>query len=398
MKKRKKRMRRKEYLRLERKKKDIQNKVIAGLFLLAVFGGTAATLTTPKKDFSDRENRALQQFPKVTLQTVMNGEFESDYETYLSDQFPGRDGWIQMKTGTERLIGKQEIKKIYFAADDYLIESHRGSFDTELSRQNIRYLSEFVKEQQENFEEGRVRVIIAPNAVEILKEKLPENAPDSGERTYLKEIEKSLPGGVWFDTLPVLEKHKDEYLYYRTDHHWTTLAAFYTYEAWAEEQGLSPSPISAYQQEILSDEFKGTIESKVGWKVKPDTILRFVKEERPSYTLDYNHGQEIRDNIYDLSFRDTKDQYSMFFGGNQPIIRSEIKNGSSRKLLVLKDSYAHCFLPFTFESFSEVDFIDLRYFNESLREFLEQSDYTDLLILYNASGFAEDTSLIKLRN
>lgn len=63
---------------------------------------------------------------------------------------------------------------------------------------------------------------------------------------------------------------------------------------------------------------------------------------------------------------------------------------------MIKDSYAHCFLPFTFHDFSEVDFVDLRYFNESLRDYMEEKDYTDVLFLYNASGFAEDPNVARL--
>ena len=125
-------------------------------------------------------------------------------------------------------------------------------------------------------------------------------------------------------------------------------------------------------------------------------ILLMEVSRLPAYTLDYNNGQKSSDDLYDRSYLEGKDKYSVFFGGNQPVIRASIKNNSARKLLVIKDSYAHCFLPFTFEDFSEVDFIDIRYFNESLKNYLETSDYTDLLFLYNASGFAEDVSLAKL--
>lgn len=398
MKKRRKRLRRKEYLALERKKKNNQNKVLLGVFLALVFGGTAATLVMPKRDFSDRENRALQSFPMPSLKTVMNGDFEEDYETYLSDQFPGRDAWIRVKAEAELAAGKQEIKGIYYAADDYLLESHKGSFTTERAEENIRYLADFLKNQEERFGTGRITAMVVPNAVEILKDKLPKNAPESGEREYLEKIRAAIPESMWFDCTSVLESHKEEYLYYRTDHHWTTLGAFYVYEAWAKEKGFSPAALSDYEVETLTKDFRGTIESKVGTSVVPDEIQRFVKEIHSPYTLDYNNGQETRNDLYDLSFLETKDKYSVFFGGNQPIIRSSIQNGKSRKLLVIKDSYAHCFLPFTFENFSEVDLVDLRYFNESLSDFLEESDYTDLLVLYNASGFAEDVSLGKLKN
>ena len=394
--KRKKRLRRKEYLALERKKKDRQNKVLTGLFLALVFGGTAATFLVPKREFSDRENRALQQFPKASVDSVLNGEFESDYETYLSDQFPGRDGWIRVKTEAELAMGKDEIKNIYFAKDDYLIESHEGSFTTDTAEKNIGYLAAFLKSQENRFETGRITAMIVSNAVEILKDKLPKYAPDSGESAYLSKIQAAVPVSMWFDASSVLAEHKDEYIYYRTDHHWTTLGAWYAYQAWAEAKGFSPAPLSDYTVETLTTDFKGTIESKGGVDVVPDTTQSFMKKDLPAYTLDYNNGQKSSDDLYDRSYLEEKDKYSVFFGGNQPIIRASIKNNSARKLLVIKDSYAHCFLPFTFEDFSEVDFIDIRYFNESLKNYLETSDYTDLLFLYNASGFAEDVSLAKL--
>ena len=394
--KRKKRLRRKEYLALERKKKDRQNKVLTGLFLALVFGGTVATFLVPKREFSDRENRALQQFPKASVDSVLNGEFESDYETYLSDQFPGRDGWIRVKTEGKQEKRKDGIKKIYFAKDDYLIESHEGSFTTDTAEKNIGYLAAFLKSQENRFETGRITAMIVSNAVEILKDKLPKYAPDSGESAYLSKIQAAVPVSMWFDASSVLAEHKDEYIYYRTDHHWTTLGAWYAYQAWAEAKGFSPAPLSDYTVETLTTDFKGTIESKVGVDVVPDTIQSFMKKDLPAYTLDYNNGQKSSDDLYDRSYLEEKDKYSVFFGGNQPIIRASIKNNSARKLLVIKDSYAHCFLPFTFEDFSEVDFIDIRYFNESLKNYLETSDYTDLLFLYNASGFAEDVSLAKL--
>ena len=79
-------------------------------------------------------------------------------------------------------------------------------------------------------------------------------------------------------------------------------------------------------------------------------------------------------------------------------MEADIQNENERRLLVIKDSYAHCFLPFTFHDFGEVDFVDLRYFNESLKELLESKEYTDILFLYNASGFAEDPSVAKLNH
>jgi hypothetical protein len=104
-----------------------------------------------------------------------------------------------------------------------------------------------------------------------------------------------------------------------------------------------------YQREILTNDFKGTIESKVGTEVVADTIERFIRDNEASYTVDYNNGQKSGTDLYAMEALETKDKYGVFFGGNQPIVRVSIDQAGDRKLLVLKDSYAHCFLPFTFE-------------------------------------------------
>lgn len=373
-----------------------QNWFLIILFLVMIFGMTAATLLKPATEFSEKENRALQQKPELSAEAVFNGQYAKDYEKYLTDQFIGRDSWISVKTAIERASFKQESNDIYFAKDGYLIEKHSGSFKTPLAEANIGYLSSFLEKAEARYGKGHVTATVVPNAVDILKDKLPPFASPYDEGAYLKKIGESVPEGTWLDSRKVLMEHSGEEIYYKTDHHWKTLGAWYVYEAWAKQVGLSPLTLQDYDIVTVSDEFQGTIESKVGGKTAKDSIQIFEPKQPVEYQLDYNRGTKITDSLYDENALKTKDKYSVFFGGNQPVVQARIENGSSRRLLVIKDSYAHCFLPFTFHDFSEVDFIDIRYFNESLAEFMEKQDYTDVLFLYNASGFAEDPNLIKL--
>lgn len=372
-----------------------QNIVIIGLFLLLIFGMTAASLLAPTKEFSDRENRTLAQSPKFSAESYFSGEFAKDYESYITDQFIFRDEWIGIKTSVERASLKQESNDVYFAKDGYLIEKHTGSFTSDTAERNISYLADFMAEMKNQYGDGHVKAIVAPNAVEILEDKLPPFASPYDESAYLGKIAEALPEGTWLDSEAVLKEHAGEELYYKTDHHWKTLAAYYVYEAWAKGTGLTPLPLSEYEVETVTEEFQGTIEAKVGGDVGYDSIQIFKPEEDYPYSLLYNR-QETKTDLYDWDALKTKDKYTLFFGGNQPVVEGTVENGSDRRLLVIKDSYAHCFLPFTFHDFSEVDFVDLRYFNESLREYMEKKDYTDILFLYNASGFAEDPTVARL--
>lgn len=364
------------------------------LFGILIFGFSAATVLAPKKEFSESENRALAQFPELSLETVFSGEFESDYETYLSDQFPGRDGWIGLKTDAERAMLRQDSKDIYFAKDGYLIEKHTGSFETDLAKENIRSLAAFFETYKEAYE-GHLTAMVVPNAVDILRDKLPPYAAPYDQELYLNQIREALPDGVWFDTSSILREHKDEELYYRTDHHWQTKAAFYIWQAWAQEQGFSRPEEEDYTIETVTEAFEGTIQSKLGIDVQPDSIQIYEQKDDPFYTVDRGTGEESY-SVYEREALNTKSKYDLYFGGNYALVKIATKADTGRRILLIKDSYAHCFAPFLISEFDQIDLVDIRYYNQNLSDLIASGDYTDLLFLYNASGFAEDVSMTRL--
>ena len=123
--------------------------------------------------------------------------------------------------------------------------------------------------------------MIVPNAVDILDYKLPFYAPDAGEEEYLSRIKEIVPEGAWFDAGRVLRRHPDQQMFYKTDHHWTTLGAYYVYQAWAKSRDCLRFLLSAYTRDAMTTAFRGTIESKVGGKTDADAIERFVPKEEP---------------------------------------------------------------------------------------------------------------------
>ena len=205
-----------------------------------------------------------------------------------------------------------------------------------------------------------------------------------------------MPEGIWLDTASVLKEHSGENLYYKTDHHWKTLSAFYVYQAWAKEQGYTVPELADYEIKTVTDDFEGTIQSKLGIETSGDTIELFLPRQEIAYMV-IRDGKES-DTLYDYSALDAKDKYAIYFGGNQSLIKIKTKTATGRKALVIKDSYANCFIPFMLGEFDEVDILDLRYTNRRLSELIAEGEYTDLLVLYNASGFAEDISITKLSN
>lgn len=366
------------------------------LFCLLLGGFTAASLLKPPAEFSETENRVLAQMPALTISAIRSGEFETEYEEYLNDQFFLRDDWIGLKTSVERLLQKRESKDIYFAEDGYLIEKHTGSFSSDTAMRNAELLADFVRQYQEMFGDGHLSVMLIPNASYILRGKLPPFAPPSGQEAYLEKLADTLPDSSWFDAAAILQKHSEEELYYKTDHHWKTLAAFYVYQAWIEKQGRPAPAPEDYDILTVADDFEGTIQSKLGIKTGGDTIQLFLPKHAAEYSLQKDDSGEVLSDLYDYPALDTKDKYAVFFGGNYGFLKITAEADNGRKLLVIKDSYANCFLPFLIGDFQEIDVIDLRYTSRRPGRLIAENGYTDLLILYNAAGFAEDISISRI--
>lgn len=357
------------------------------IVISGILGIAAATALSPSAEFSVTENRVLAQRPAINVEEILSGQFEADYEAYLADQFFLRDHWIGLKTAVERLALRREIKGIYLADDGYLIERHAGVFSTERARENSAVLAQFVQKYHHRFDAGRLSVMLIPNAVCILRDKLPPFAPPDDTERYLRGIAESLPGDVWLDAAGILRAHAGEDLFYRTDHHWRTLAAFYVYQAWKEERGDLPPQRSDYEIKTVTDRFEGTIQSKLGVRTTGESIELFHAKL---------HAKNLRDSLYDYPALRTKDKYAVFLGGNHALLPIQTGTGGGRKILVIKDSYANCFIPFMAGDFSEIDVLDLRYARQRVSRLLDGGGYTDLLFLYNAAGFAEDTGLDKL--
>ncbi|MCH5273243.1 MAG: hypothetical protein J1E35_06180 [Lachnospiraceae bacterium] len=369
------------------KEKNIKPVVSVIVFAVLIFGGTVASLFSKKRLFSENENRMLAQMPKLSADTLFDGSFGADYETYLSDQFFARDTWITIKTYTELLIGKKDINGVYFGKDGYLIEKHSSMpEDKAIADRNAERVAEFVKRQLELLGEGHCKFLLVPGSIDVLQDKLPPFASDDSKPYFIETMEELVPEEIYVDLYELLLSHKDESIYYRTDHHWTTLGAYYAYAAWAESCGITPKALSEFTAEKF-DDFYGTVHSRVNISVKPDTITLYYSGT--PFTVEYDMANTL-EGLYVKGHLDTKDKYSVFLDGNHALVKITGGEKNGKTLLVVKDSFAHSFVPFAAEHFETVYMIDLRYFSMSVSQFAEQYGITDVLVLYNRLNLEED--------
>lgn len=365
-----------------------------GVFLCLIALLSAWNLLRPTRTFSENENRVLTQFPELSVESVLEGTFSEKYEEYLADQFPMRDSWISLKTRTELLLGKKDINNVFFGKNGWLIDKYKGTLSEERTQANLERLGSFMQFAAEKLGSDHVRAMLVPTASGVLDNRMPAFASDFDQAALLEKAAALCPDDTFLNLLPLLQKHKEEPIYYRTDHHWTTLGAFYGYTAWAESIGLTPYGREDFSEETVADDFYGTTHSKINLPVYPDSIIRYTPRFPAAYHLIFNLGEKESDSLYDESKLEGKDKYSYFLSGNNPIVTITSSTGEKgRRLLIIKDSYSHCFAPFAVNHFEETTLIDLRYFNLGVQTFLEQEDFTDVLVLYSTANFADDRNL-----
>lgn len=352
-------------------------------------------LLIPDKDFSERENRELTQSPAFSLEALFAKKFTTKFESYTTDQFPFRDSWTTMKARCEFAIGKDENKGVYLCDGNTLIEAYEAPDKKQLDT-NI----EAVKSFAENAEVP-VYFALIPGNSEIHSNTLPTNAPNDSQKDVIDYCYAN-SGADNIDIYSDLSSHADEYIFYRTDHHWTSLGAYYGYESIMKSMGYTPTPLSSFTPMTVSDKFYGTVYSKSGisW-LKPDTIEIYAEQAVSTEVMNYSTNEPVEGTMYDYTFLDKKDKYSIFMGGNTPLVTIKTEKTDAPSILILRDSYTDSLIPYLQDNFFEIYVMDLRYYKTQLvdstvRDYVKEHEIDEVLVCYSVSNFGTDTNVFML--
>ena len=361
--------------------------VTAAVFCLFLYGFGIAHILLPDRNFSEVENRYLQALPTFSWQGLKDGDYTADLETYLEDQFPLRDGWIGLKTRYEYLLGKREFgdesRGIVYVCGDKLISKVQKN---DRADQNVNYLSQLVEKT-----DIPVYVAMIPTAAEIWRDQLPEGAESMDQWAYLEQVKDT--GAIYVDVGGLLAEHSDESIFYRTDHHWTSLGAYYGYAAFMEALGVTLEALG--EKTTVSTDFNGTLYSTSGvhW-LTPDEIDTYVSGEGVTVTVndgqtESTHGLYVEENLIG------KDKYTYFMGGNNPLYIIENPNAATDEtLLVVRDSYADSLAPFLSQQYGTIYMIDLRYYRTPVADYAASIGADAILVNYSVENFQKDDNII----
>lgn len=364
-----------------------KNRILPCVFILFIFSFVILLAVMPKKDFSESEKRVLAEFPKLTLESVKNGEFTDGFEKYLSDHFPFRDAFVGIDAYFGLALGKTGENGIYASKDGYLITEPSQFDDTKLQK-NAGYIEKFIEKT-----ELPSSVIVVPQAGYVLPEKLPANHKEYHDSAIFDCVKSTVKSANFIDVRNAFENRKaDTQIYYKTDHHLTSGGSMLVYGEFCKANDYEEKEFSLIKS---VDGFYGTTYSKSGlWLSKGDSVDIYGCDSDNKYTvtIDDGKGEKKYDSLYFESHLENKDKYPVFLDGNHAFVRIHNENvNNGKKLLIIKDSYAHCFATFAAENYEEIVMVDLRYYKKSLNKLINAEQFTEALFMFGAENIATST-------
>lgn len=363
------------------------------LFFAFIFGLFIINIIVPDKNFSQNENRFLAEMPEISFDSWMNETYMRDLDSYISDQFTGRESWIIAKNAVDRVSGKTEIAGV-ITLDEQMVEVWK-EYDQASIHRNLEFINEF----GEKYNDKNISFILSPTVQGVRMDELPENAGLINQEIFINDCYERLGNLNTLDIFTSLFKHKEEYIFYRTDHHWTTLGAYYAYDVYCESADIDNYNLNSFENKLVSDEFLGTLFSKTLDKnIQPDEIYYYIlKNEEPEVSVEIIGENETHQGLYFEEYLEEKDKYSSFLGSNEAIvnIKSNI-NSNGKSLLVIKDSYAHSMIPFLSKHYENITMVDLRYINPGNVTQIQMSEYSDVVFIYNVITFSQERGFFML--
>ena len=373
------------------RQRKVQEKLVGIIFILTLFLFLIINVIVPDREKSVQENRMLATKPKFRLSNLISGDYDEKFEAYMDDQFVGRDMWRKLKVTVDRIGGSRLENGVYIGTNGQLLEQIEVADENHLAA-NIKAIKSFSESQSKI----PVRMMLVPDAANVLNHSLPALAKPEDQTQMFSMVRKDLGDSVeWIDVSTELNKHKTEKIYYKTDHHWTTLGAFYAFQAAAPSLGIEGDLSGKYVSYAVSDSFNGMLASKSGVNLgeKEQIDIYVPTEEDTDLIVDYVDEGKRSTSLYDSSKLKEKDQYTVFLGGNSSLLDIRTVSTSTKRLLLVKDSFANSFIPFLTPYYREIVVVDPRYYSGTINDLMDSYRISEVLFLYSGNTFFKDNNI-----
>lgn len=367
--------------------------IMVSVFLVFTIGFAVWSFLLKDREFSEMENRNLAQFPSFTWQNLKDGSFSADLEKYMSDQLPFKDELVTLKTDADRLLMHDLQNGVYFGKDGYYLQDYKE--DSDQLEKNVGCINELAA----LCPGADINFMLVPNSISVMSDKLPSINTTQDQQKTIDKVEQTLDKKIKF-YCPMSDlkeaAQSGTQVFYKTDHHWTSDGARVGFDGFMKFMG-EPELKAEYSVKEL-DSFLGTLYSKAPSSLAEKETMKLYTDKNTTLSVSYVDQKKTADTIFDSSFEDKKDKYSTFFGGNYANVNIKSSGAQqNKKVLILKDSYANCAMPYFTSMYSDVTMIDLRFYHVqplTVSQYIKENGIEKVILLYNVDFLNTDNNFV----
>lgn len=379
------------------------NIILCSLLVLVLMGLNLFLPDTAT--ISSAENRKLEEKPELTWGSFLSGHYFESYDSYFADHFVFREPFVDLSkhlknyTGLKgNTVGEIVVSKgentydgidavnVEFEDEDpttvLFLEDRALTLYTFDAVKAERYVDAFNTLAARMPQNVRMTSMLVPDQIQFMDDPRLKDLADSqaDTMTYLKG--RLNPRIALVDLMPTFEAQKDAYLFFRTDHHWTALGAYYAYSTFMESQGETPIPLDDYTATNVEGYLGTRVPLNDGLKAHPDTLTYYKYKGYDDFKFSiFKEGVYKETALINTWYLKGESKYAVFMGSDHPLAKIETSNPNGKTLLVIKDSYANAFVPFLAPHYSTVYVIDPRYATLDIYDFIQENAIEDVLFL-----------------
>ncbi len=353
----------------------IKNIILVALGTVFIFGFLVWGLIAPDLEISKSERRPLEKFPKLSISTIMSGDFMKDFESYTLDHFPLRDELRTLKSVTVFYVFNQKDNN-----DIFLAEGHASKLEYPLSEDSVNHATErfeyvydtYLKENAEN-----IYLSVIPDKNLFLAEK--NNYPSIDYEALITKTIQQMPYAQYIDITDKLQLSD----FYTTDSHWKQEEILPVAQHLAENMGTSLK--SEYTETTADTPFYGVYSGQSALPLKPDTITCLENEYTKNYKV-YDFETDSYIPVYDTEKLTGNDPYEMYLAGPKSLLVIENpKATTDKELIIFRDSFTSSLAPLLCEGYAKVTLVDIRYLAPEMLSNFITFEGQDVLFIYSTS-------------
>lgn len=358
----------------------LSNKITAAAVLVFISIFFLSTL------FSINEKNS-SQLPRMSWSSLADGSYCSSLNEYAAEIFSGRGGWIAMGAQIKTEMCESVVNGVYISQERLLSAEipSQGSFG-----KNAALINNFSEKY-----DGAVYAVAIPTSAGVYGDILPSYLQQMTEKQQIDRFYEQLDTDIRrIDAYSILKTLSDNYIYYRSDSKWTSYGAYCVYRTVIQKLGFLPVSYDKYTVHHITDDFKGDLYNRSQYMESNSDLLDVYEysggAEITSCTAYDNAGRGYEQELYDMAAARSDDKYRLYLGEKMPFVKITANVNNEKKLLVIGDDFAACFIPFLTQHYSEILFVSPECMELRLKDHINVEDYEQTLFLFGIDSLSSD--------